>query len=324
MLSALLITASLAAATPDHDLIGLVRLDTQRNELLGPVGPPDPFDAGQQADRAVEKPSPRARRMPKGPEMPIHLQMLWPKEVEPIEGLSLFTPTKFSQKLTVANGRSSNTWHSITTDDVNGGMMTTNPNRTFPYAVPGGLHNSTGWHSLRAARIPGSVTLWTEGVSVPGSQTPLPKTRWAFPSGTVFVDMLYKDGKCFELRTGTKGDDGKWKHEPLYRDLDAAPKNFHGAGMACATCHKDAGQSQNYGVTIRGDDHCFSWTPFVDGTRELRPDVGFVRGQTDLKGARLAEVVQVAQTFAPVMMAQPIMRAAPMMVMSRGKAACTT
>lgn len=302
-----LVSLFLAAPPASNNLLGPVASASGRHFLLGELAPMDPFDAAHAARALVELPLHRPRRLPLGPEMPIHLAMLWPAEVEKLEGLKLFTPTKYTQRLAITDNRSTNFLYRIDQDDVFVNSPTTvNPNRVFPYATPGGLHNSTGWQAMRAARIPGPVRIWTEGVPVPGTSTPLPKVRWSFPAGTVFVDMLYKDGKCFELRTATKGDDGKWDHKPLYRDLDAAPANFHGAGMACASCHKDAGASLNYGITVRGDDRVFSWTPFMDGTFQRRSDVEFVNGRMDLKGAQPATVMRTSMAPpAPVIVATP-------------------
>jgi thiol-disulfide isomerase/thioredoxin len=241
--------------------------DGVHHNLLGPLSP-----------RITVPPVPAPRS--EAATLPAELESLWPAGVERLAGLQMYPVAQHSQRLAIENGRSSDRWYRRDQDDlVPGTGIQANPNRTFPYAVSGGLHNSTGWESIKAARIPGPVSIWTEAVPVPMSSTPLPKFRWAFPTGTVFVDMLAKDGRCFELRTATKGDDGRWKREFVHRDLDAAPEGYHGAGMACASCHKDAGASQQYGITVRGDDSVFSWTPFVDGTFQRRSDVAFVRGK---------------------------------------------
>lgn len=249
-------------------------------------------------------PSRRAQRMPSDV-LPMDLASLWPKGVDVIEGLRFYPLAHHSQKLTVINNRSHDEWYPTNKDDfvTDGPVRGTrvNPNRVFPYAVSGGLHNSTGWLSTKAAKIPGTVHIWSEGVPVPGTSTPLPKARWAFPSGTVFVDMLSKDGKCFELRTATKDDEGKWKREFIFRDMEAAPSNFHGAGRSCVSCHKDAGATQQYGVSVRGDDGVFTWTPFEDGTFTRRPDVDFQSGKPGIKAAvaQQAPVMSMVSTAAP-------------------------
>jgi hypothetical protein len=314
MLNILLAVAFLPAQTPSHALLGSLSPDTARHSLLDLYEPPGPFDDGLKA-------ASRARRLPQRSDLPLPLALLWPADVDPINGLKLYQPTRYSQSLTVQGGRSSTTWHKTNFDlTAPDGKTLTNPNRIFPYSVPGGLHNSTGWMSMRAAKIPGPVERWVESTSVPLARTPLPKVRWRYPPGTVFVDMLYKDGVCFELRTATKKEDGKWDHEAVYRDHDAAPGTFHGAGMACASCHKDAGQSQGYGVTVRGDDFVFSYNPFIEGSFQVRDDVETVERPSALRAAPVSMPAPVITAPPP---AAPVFRVAQAPMMRRAQA-CST
>jgi thiol-disulfide isomerase/thioredoxin len=280
-----LAAALLLAQTPPttHDLLAY-HADVGRHALLdwAPLGSATDAPPRVRPAAKIEIPElpPRVR-------LPRRLEALWPADVPKIDGLRLYTPTGYTQRLALKNGMATDSWFTLTQDDND--PPTVNPNRTFPYAVSGGLHNSTGWTSLKAAMIPGEVEVFRETAPVPKVSQPLPRYSWRFPAGTVFVDMLSKDGKCFELRTNTKGEDGKWKREMLYRDLDAAPENFHGAGRSCASCHKDAGASLDYGITVRGADGVFSWSPFIDGTFAMKksalPDEesGLVEARHELK-----------------------------------------
>lgn len=270
MLSVLLLASLAVGQTPSNDLLGppLDNLLIARVPAPLLIGDdyPDPFDKEHRSG-----PRPRVR-IPQ--RLPADLESLWPESVERISGLRSYVPMTFSQRLSLEGKNFTNRLWPIDKDDRPPvGPSVVNPNRIFPYAVSGGLHDSTGWVSIKAAKIPGVVDVWTEEVSVPLTSTKIPKQRWQFPDGTVFVDMLAKDGVCFELRTSSKKG-GKWKQEAIYRDLEAAPEKFHGAGRACVSCHKDAGASLNYGITVRGDDSVFSWSPYDEsGSFRYRNDV---------------------------------------------------
>lgn len=264
MLSVFLL-ASLAVGQTSNDLLG----PAPDNLLIARL--PAPLLLGEEDPFAVDLRRPPTNRRTR---LPDDLEALWPDSVERIPGLRSYVPMTFSQRLSLEGTNFTNRLWPIDKDDRPPvGPAVVNPNRIFPYAVSGGLHDSTGWVSIKAAKIPGVVDVWTEEVPVPLTSAKIPKQRWQFPDGTVFVDMLAKDGVCFELRTSTKTG-GKWKQEAIYRDLEAAPEKFHGAGRSCVSCHKDAGASLNYGITVRGDDRVFSWSPYDEsGSFRYRGDV---------------------------------------------------
>ena len=111
--------------------------------------------------------------------------------------------------------------------------------------------------------LPGPVQVWQERTQTVAGGL-LPKWRWRFPVGTVFVDVLTSDGKVFEVRQREKKSDG-WASSTLYRSERYKPVGYKGPGKACAECHDKAGASLQYGITVRGDDGVFSWSPFVEG-----------------------------------------------------------
>lgn len=188
-----------------------------------------------------------------------------------VKGFKWYDKAKYGQRIAITNGQDSNKLYRIDQDDHwSGSPSSPNPNRLFPWAVSGGMDKMTGWRSRAAVLIPGKVRVWQERVEA-GASRLLPMYRWSFPDGTVFADVLSSGDKVFEVRTRTKVN-GEWKNRVAWHDAGASPKDFHGAGKACASCHEHAGAQQGYGIRIRGSDETFSWTPFVDGSFTLNRD----------------------------------------------------
>lgn len=189
------------------------------------------------------------------------LVSLWPKDVELPKDLTVYEPTRLSQRLTITNDRDQNLLYDKDQDDHFSNAPTSfNPNRQFPWHVPGGLENSRGWESLIAVSMPSQPYVYLDRVEA-GARHPLPKVRWTFPEGTVFADMLVNDGKVFELRTRTKRD-GKWVSSKAFEDKAARPAGYHGLTKSCIECHEQAGSQLQYGIGLRGDDGAFSWSAF--------------------------------------------------------------
>lgn len=202
-----------------------------------------------------------SKRVPRDDSLQKKLVSFWPKDVDMPAGMVAYVPTRKSQRLTITNDVDTNLIYDKDQDDHFSNAPTViNPNRQTPWAVPGGLDGATGWESVIAVAMPGQPTVYNTRVEA-GARHPLPKLRWTFPEGTVFADLLVKDGKPFELRTRRKVD-GQWVSRVEYRDRDAAPVNYHGAGKACIECHQHAGSQLQYGIGLRGDDGCFSWAPW--------------------------------------------------------------
>jgi hypothetical protein len=197
---------------------------------------------------------------------------IWPANVHMPPSIRFYRPTNYTQRLAVTNGQETNHVYRLDQDDVwTNAPPALNPNRLFPWAVPGGLHEVRGWGNRVGIAIPDGkkVQIWRERVEVPLSSRPLSKFRWSFPDGTVLADMLFTREAVFELRLREKVQ-GKWKSTVPFRDLDAAPKGYTGPGKRCAECHDQAGSQLQYGIGLRGSDGAFSPSPLVEGT--LTPD----------------------------------------------------
>lgn len=192
----------------------------------------------------------------------------WPTSFVPKpEGMKRYAKTQYSQYLSITNGFDSVEMFRLSSDD--NLFRRVNPNRIFPIAVSGGLHDSNGWKSEGRIAIPKGqyVRVWGERVEA-GVRRPLPRTAWQFPEGTIFADLLSTDKGLFELRTITKVNGG-WKFRTAYKDWSKAPANYVGARKACNECHERAGEQPGYGISWRGSDGIFSWDPFVEGTNQI-------------------------------------------------------
>lgn len=189
------------------------------------------------------------------------LVSLWPKDVEMPAGLVAYHPTRKSQRMAITNGVDTNQIYDKDQDDHWTNAPTAfNPNRQFPWAVPGGLDNSNGWESIIAVALPSAPAVY-EGRVEAGARHPLPKTRWSFAEGTKFVDLLAYKGKTFELRTRTKVN-GQWVSRKEHEDKTARPEGYVGLSKSCVECHQGAGGQLQYGISVRGDDGVFSWSPW--------------------------------------------------------------
>lgn len=208
---------------------------------------------------------PTARREGK-PWLPVweqdRLRQMWPKAI-PSDGFVFYKQTEHSQRIAITSETPTNQWYHFTQDDNWGNAPPSlNPNRRDRrWVAPGGLYGVDGWQSFTAAHIPGEVRTWTQplpianGGIIPGGK------RWAFPDGTVFADLLTKDGEPFELRMREKSG-GRWDSFVAWSDRSQAPAGYHGAGRKCAECHDGAGSSEQYGILVRGCDTVFSFNPY--------------------------------------------------------------
>lgn len=190
------------------------------------------------------------------------------------EGFQTYKRTNYSQRLAVTNNRPSNVMYKLTQDDHWSNSATVvNPNRQDPYRTPGGLSKSKGWVSRLAILFPRPLKTLRENV-FPGGSGPVARESWRFPQGTLVADGLFNDkGEVFEIRMleGSKWQ-GEWTPKTYYSDLAKAPAGYVPPRLnECMSCHKDAGDSSRYGISVRGSDGIFSFTPFKDGTFELDP-----------------------------------------------------
>lgn len=207
------------------------------------------------------------------------LAKLWPAGVPVPAGLKLYQKTEHAQNTVILNGFDFHTIVHRDQDTISG----VNPNRIFPWAVSGGLHQATGWQSHAAIALPKgkAVTVFNEYIDA-GARRPLPVTRWEFPTGTVLADILSVNERTFEIRTLTKTERGWVGRTPFESEHKPAGhvsphKVTHGqsksAGGRCFDCHDRAGQWLSYGTLLRGSDSVFSFSPLKPGTLLVRRDL---------------------------------------------------
>lgn len=199
------------------------------------------------------------------------LEKLWPEGVPIPKGMRLYRKTKYNQHLSITNDRDTLLiYHRDQDDNYTNAPPALNPNRFFPIAVSGGLHESSGWTSRAAIALPGTIYYWTDRIEA-GAQRPLPRVAWVFPVGTVTADILSNEGEVFEVRIAEKKPGG-WRLRTLWKDESKFPAKYTGARKACSACHDDAGGWKQYGSLWRGSDGVFSFYPFEEGTFTPRTD----------------------------------------------------
>ncbi len=188
--------------------------------------------------------------------------------------LKPYPRTRWTQRLTITNGLDTLLpVHENQDDYFQNAPMKQNPNRMFPWRNSGGMDvvDEREWTSRTALSIPEgkAVEYWQERIHA-GASHPLPKVAWHYPRGTVAADLLSYRGEPFELRTLTKGEDGRWRGRVAWEDPTKRPLSYKGAGRPCMDCHRHAGGFLEYGMLIRGNDHLFSPPVLREGT--LTPD----------------------------------------------------
>lgn len=194
----------------------------------------------------------------------LRLVSLWPQGVEIPPNLRTYKGTKWTQRLVIQNNAPNTTWHPVGANDPVVNASIPDPNRQFPWAVPGGLHADSGWESILATNVDNDYIIHqTRMVPVAGSSQLLPRRTWIYPNNAIFADILAYNGKPFTIRTLTKINN-QWVPRTPYVDMSVAPPNFHGAGKACQECHSKAGTNEQYGISIRGWDGIFSYNPLQD------------------------------------------------------------
>ena len=77
-----------------------------------------------------------------------------------------------------------------------------NGNKEFPWGKPAGTHRSDGVTTIKFMSLPK-----LNGITVPIAYEYVANDgyNWVYPRGTVFGEILYLNGDCFEIRTRTKG-----------------------------------------------------------------------------------------------------------------------
>lgn len=201
------------------------------------------------------------------------LRRLWPREIPMPKDLRAYTPTQHGQRSVNNDNAPLLTAQHVRADDHFANAPTViNPNRQFPYVKPGGLHAATGFRSLLGVALPEGkpVRAWLAHYQ---QAAPRPFVHWEFPVGSVFADLLVntETGKPFELRLLKKTRDG-WKASAPWQ-ADQLPAGYTATDRKCISCHRDAGDHTKYGLSTRGNDFVFSWTPFAEGSVLLRRDL---------------------------------------------------
>lgn len=76
-----------------------------------------------------------------------------------------------------------------------------NGNKEFPWGKPAGTHRTEGVTTIKFMSLP-----MLEGNKVPIAYEYIANDgyNWVYPRGTVFGEILYLNGDCFEIRTRTK------------------------------------------------------------------------------------------------------------------------
>lgn len=199
------------------------------------------------------------------------LERLWPHEALPLfPNLRIFKGTRWAQRRVVLNDAPFHAWVGRGDGFLlqrNGVRMhlsgEQDPNTLPEWSAPGGLVGVGGWESVTAAYVPAKVKIRVVQQSIPRSSTLVSKRTWVYPAGTQFVEVLAKDGKPFEVRTMEKSATGRWQFRVPFREPANAPKGYKSmmSGSACADCHRNAGEQQQYGTGIRGGDGVFSFNP---------------------------------------------------------------
>ncbi len=203
------------------------------------------------------------------------LAALWPGLPE---GARFFRATQFTQYAAHNNSPFVMAWSKNHDHPFYMQAPALNPNRMFPYRVPGGLDHVPGheWSSNFWALIPKGerIVVWEEQARV--SNAPygwLPQKRKSFPDGTKFGDLLLnKYGEPFEGRVRTKEPDGDfpWASRLAFSHEENKPPGYVGhlqSGRSCAGCH-DNRELPVYFINVRRDDGAFSASCFKEGTLE--------------------------------------------------------
>lgn len=185
-----------------------------------------------------------------------------------LRGMTRYRQTRYSQNVATVSNVPTIRPQRTDADDVGLNFHMVNPNRLSPYAGPAGMDGLSGWISETYYQIPARIKTWTGRVEIfQGGM--LPKRQWRYPDGSRFVEVLSHGGAVFEVRQRVKTADG-WKSSVPYRYAAAYPDGYTGKlAKSCNECHSKAGASEQYGITVRGDDGVFSYPVLKEGTMEF-------------------------------------------------------
>ena len=171
----------------------------------------------------------------------------WPNGVAKPEGLVAYKRARYTQRISVTNGRDAILpVHRREVDN--------------EWLHSGGLRGLTGWKSDVYKYVPAGGEPFVSNLPVWNGSNFQNNRGWArsYPDGAVFFDILSFEGKVFEGRMASK-ERGKWTRRIVFSDADARPAGYHGLKQSCASCHDHNPGSGGYAVgMIPGADTVFS------------------------------------------------------------------
>lgn len=175
----------------------------------------------------------------------------WPKELPFPDGLVRYTRAEWSQSIYVLSG------YGDRIDPVHRSRL------KAKWHQSGGMEGISGYRSDVYKMVPvppkvyvGNIKVWN-GVSFQSNRG----WKREYPSGTMFIDALSKDGEPFEIRQRVK-EDGKWRSSVIYVNEAARPKGYAGLKQSCSSCHDSAGSGGYATGLVPGGDETLS-DPFA-------------------------------------------------------------
>ncbi len=162
----------------------------------------------------------------------------WPKGLEKVSGLKRYAPARMTQEIAVTNDRDR-----ITPVPIEG--------LEDKYHQSGGMLGVKGWRSDLYKLVPGgNPKSWIGDIAVFNGSNNQNNRGYirSYPDGTVFFDVLSKDGQVFEARKAEKKN-GSFRRSVVFRDEKHYPEGYAGLKMTCASCHDEAG-SGGYAVGL--------------------------------------------------------------------------
>ncbi len=153
----------------------------------------------------------------------------WPEGIPFIKGLVRYSPAQYTQEIAVTDNRDRiSKVHRSRIDD------------QHKWGQPGGMFGVKGWKSTLYKYIPEGGQQWVGNIAVWSGSNFQMNRGWkrAYPNGTIFVDVLSKDGVIFEKRIREK-QNGSWEQYVSFKNTAARPSGYNGLKQRCAFCHND-------------------------------------------------------------------------------------
>ena len=175
----------------------------------------------------------------------------WPESVKRPEGLLKYTRARFTQRISVTNGR----------DAI---LPVPRENVDNEWLHSGGLRGVRGWKSDVYKYVPEGASASAYVANLPvwnGSNFQYNRGYYReYPNGTQFFDILSntETGRVFEAREASKKN-GNWTRRVVFTDAEQRPHGYTGLTQSCASCHDHNPGTGGYAVgMIPGSDTVFS------------------------------------------------------------------